>query len=538
MSAWSNWVGKFCFIAALAVPMALSGASLPVSAQDQQDQQQPQQQSLTQQELAQLVAPIALYPDALLAQVLTASTYPLEVAMAARWSEKNPDLKGAALEDAMQKEPWDPSVKGLTSVPQVLAMMNDKLDWTQQLGEAFLAQPDDIQNAVQALRARADEAGNLKSSKEQRVRRVAAPPSTGYVGPPEYIVIEPVEPDYVYVPVYDPVVVYGADYWPPAYVPFFWYPRWWTVGPVIGFGAAAFVGPALWYHYNWGNRGYAAVQTNTALYSRFNRVNVTGGGQFQNWRFDAAHRANVPFKNTNLQRQFGNVGTRGVQGVQTGQGQIEQQRQQQQQQQRQQQQQQQPAAATTARNASSSSNVSSSSNSSSNSSNARNASSSNISNSNSSSSSSSSSSSNSSNSSNARTPAAATAATAASSSNSSSSNSSNAARSNASSSTQQQQQQQAAAAAAATQQQQQTPTAATAAAGTSAAVAATSAARETAALRRPTAASLPTVISYFCLTRFVQCSAGPWVFVATDQGCDVRYWHIADIDLCAAHVCF
>jgi hypothetical protein len=319
---------------------------LPVLAQGQQDQQQPQQQPqsqmqpqqqpLTEQELAQLVAPIALYPDALLAQVLTASTYPLEVTLAARWAEKNPNLKGPALEEAMQKEPWDPSVKGLTSVPQVLAMMNDKLDWTQQLGEAFLAQPDDIQNAVQALRAKADEAGNLKSSKEQRVRRVAATPSPSYVGPPEYIVIEPVEPDYVYVPVYDPVVVYGAGYWPPAYAPFFWYPRWWTVGPVIGFAAAAFVGPALWYHYNWGNRGYAAIQTNNVLYSRFNRVSVTGGGQFQNWRFDAAHRANVPFKNTNLQQRFGNVGARSVQGVQTGKGQIEQQRlQQMQQQQRQ-----------------------------------------------------------------------------------------------------------------------------------------------------------------------------------------------------------
>jgi len=346
MSAWSNWVGKFCCITALAVPIALSGASLPVLAQDQQGQpqpqQQPQQQPLTQQQVQQLVAPIALYPDALLAQVLTASTYPLEVTMAARWSEKNPDLKGAALEDAMQKEPWDPSVKGLTSVPQVLAMMNDKLEWTQQLGEAFLAQPDDIQNAIQALRAKADAAGNLKSSKEQRVRRVAATPSPGYIGPPEYIVIEPVEPDYVYVPVYDPVVVYGADYWPPTYTPFFWYPRWWTVGPVIGFAtAAAFVGPALWYHYNWGYRGYGAIQTNTALYSRFNRVNVTGGGQFQNWRFDAAHRANVPFRNTDLQRQFGNVGTRGVQGVQTGKGQIEQQQMQQQRQPRLQQQQRQ-----------------------------------------------------------------------------------------------------------------------------------------------------------------------------------------------------
>jgi Protein of unknown function (DUF3300) len=275
----------------------------------------------TQQQVQQLVAPIALYPDALLAQVLTASTYPLEVTLAARWAEKNLNLKGAALEEAMQKEPWDPSVKGLTSVPQVLAMMNEKLDWTQQLGEAFLAQPDDIQNAVQALRAKADAAGNLKSSKEQRVRRVAATPSPDYVGPPEYIVIEPVEPDYVYVPVYDPVVVYGAGYWPPAYTPFYWYPRWWTVGPVIGFAtAAAFVGPALWYRYNWGYRGYGAIQTNTVLYSKFNRVNVTGGRQFQNWKFDAAHRANVPFKNTNLQRQFGGVSAKGVQGMQTGTG--------------------------------------------------------------------------------------------------------------------------------------------------------------------------------------------------------------------------
>jgi Protein of unknown function (DUF3300) len=326
MSASSKRISRYCILA-LAAPMVLSVSSLPVSAQDQQgqpqpqQQQQPQQQALTQQQVQQLVAPIALYPDALLAQVLTASTYPLEVTLAARWAEKNPNLKGAALEDAMQKESWDPSVKGLTSVPQVLAMMNDKLDWTQQLGEAFLAQPDDVQNAVQALRAKADEAGNLKSSKEQKVRRVAAPSSPGYVGPPEYIVIEPVEPDYVYVPVYDPVVVYGAGYWPPAYAPFYWYPRWWTVGPVIGFAtAAAFVGPALWYRYNWGYRGYGAIQTNNVLYSKFNRVNVTGGGQFQNWKFDAAHRANVPFKNTNLQQQFGSVSTKGVQGTQTGTG--------------------------------------------------------------------------------------------------------------------------------------------------------------------------------------------------------------------------
>ena len=174
----------------------------------------------------------------------------------------------------MQKQPWDPSVKGLTSVPQVLAMMNDKLDWTQQLGEAFLAQPDDVQRAIQALRDKAEAAGNLKSSKEQRVRRVAATPSPGYVGPPAYIVIEPIEPDYIYVPVYDPMVVFGVGFWSPEYVPFFWYPPWWTVGPAFGFGPAFFVGPALWCHYNWGYGGFAAIQVNSVLYSKFNKVTL------------------------------------------------------------------------------------------------------------------------------------------------------------------------------------------------------------------------------------------------------------------------
>jgi hypothetical protein len=138
------------------------------------------------------------------------------------------------------------------------------------------------------------------------------------VGPPEYIVIEPVEPDYIYVPVYDPVVVYGPGYWSPAYVPFFWYPPWWTVGPAFGFGAALFVGPALWYHYNWGYGGFAAIQTNTVLYSQFNKVNISGGGQFQNWKFDPAHHGGVQFKNAKLQQHFGTPGGKNFQGIQTG----------------------------------------------------------------------------------------------------------------------------------------------------------------------------------------------------------------------------
>jgi uncharacterized protein DUF3300 len=320
MSAWSVRARRHCLMV-LAAPIVLSAVSLPALAQGQPPEQQQAQPApqLTQQQLQQLLAPVALYPDALLAQVLTASTYPLEVTMAARWSEKNPNLKGPALEDAMQKESWDPSVKGLASVPQVLAMMNDKLEWTTQLGEAFLAQPNDVQTAIQTLRKQAEAAGNLKSSKEQKVSRMAAPASTGYAGPPEYIVIEPVEPDYIYVPVYDPVVIYGAGYWSPAYAPFFWYPRWWTVGPIFGFATAAFVGPALWYHYKWGYGGYAAIQTNPVLYSKFNKVNVNTV-QAQNWKFNPAHRGNVPFKNTNLQKQFSNVNAKGAPGIQTGKG--------------------------------------------------------------------------------------------------------------------------------------------------------------------------------------------------------------------------
>ncbi|HLQ90885.1 MAG TPA: DUF3300 domain-containing protein, partial [Xanthobacteraceae bacterium] len=133
-------------------------AYLPARAQQGQEQQQPAEQ-LSPAQLDQLVAPIALYPDNLLGQILSASTYPLEVVMAARWSAGNAQVTGQALENAMQSQPWDPSVKALAAVPQALKMMSEKLEWCQQLGEAYLSQPDDIAAAVQRLRARADASG-------------------------------------------------------------------------------------------------------------------------------------------------------------------------------------------------------------------------------------------------------------------------------------------------------------------------------------------------------------------------------------------
>src|SRR5215510_12987692 len=145
------------------------------------------------EELEAIVAPVALYPDALLAQVLMASTYPLEIVEAARWSKANPGLKDQALQDALQKQTWDASVKALVGFPQVLQQMNDKLDMTQKLGDAFLAQPKDVTDAVQRLRAKAMAAGNLKSGKEVTY-------TSQKEGDQTIIIIETAQPEVVYVP--------------------------------------------------------------------------------------------------------------------------------------------------------------------------------------------------------------------------------------------------------------------------------------------------------------------------------------------------
>ena len=172
--------------------------SLPAGATSQ-----PAVKSFSQQELDQLLAPIALYPDALLAQMFMASTYPLEVVEADRWAKANPTVKGKALEDAMAKKSWDPAVKSLTAVPQVLQQMSDKLEWTQKMGDAFLAQQSDVMDTVQSLRAKAAANGNLKTTEQQVVKTETQDNQTIYV-------VESAKPEVVYVPTYSPTVVYGA----------------------------------------------------------------------------------------------------------------------------------------------------------------------------------------------------------------------------------------------------------------------------------------------------------------------------------------
>ena len=247
--------------------------------------------TFSQEELDQLLAPVALYPDALLAQVLMAATYPLDIVAADRWVKANPGLKDKALEDALQQQPWDPSVKSLVVFPQVLAMMSEKLDWTQKLGDAFLAQQKDVLATAQALRAKAVQQGSLKDSKEQKVTTEVENNTT-------VIKIEPTNPEVVYVPTYNPTVVYGA--WPyPAYPPYYYYPPGYVAGgALLGFTAGVIVGGALWGNCNWG-RG--DVNVNVNRYNNFNRTNISNG----NWQHNANRRGAVPYRDQNVARQYG-----------------------------------------------------------------------------------------------------------------------------------------------------------------------------------------------------------------------------------------
>jgi hypothetical protein len=245
-------------------------------------------------ELEQLVAPIALYPDSLVAQILMASTYPLEVVEAARWSKANSSLKGKALEDALQQQDWDASVKSLTAFPQVLAQMNEKLDVTQKLGDAFLAQQKEVLDAVQRLRAKADAAGNLKSGKEQTV-------SKAQEGGTTIIKIEPTDPQTVYVPTYSPAV-YGA--WPyPAYPPYYYpYP---PGAGLFAFGVGLAIGGALWGGVGWGGGN---VNVNVNKYNNFNKTNISNG----NWNHAAEHRKGAGYRDSASQQKFGGRQSQGA----------------------------------------------------------------------------------------------------------------------------------------------------------------------------------------------------------------------------------
>jgi hypothetical protein len=271
--------------AALLVAVLVLAAGFPVRAQAPAP---PERAPYTQDELDQLLAPIALYPDDLLAQVLMAATYPLEVVQAARFVQQNPSLAGDALDDAVAQRNWDPSVQSLTAFPQVLAMMDENLEWTERLGDAFLADEQRVMDTVQRLRQRAEAAGNLRSTPQQVVT-VA----------PDVIVIQPAQPDVIYVPVYDPLVVYGP-WWAPAYPPWFWYPPpiyGYPIGPVFGIGVVFGIGHVV-SHHHWGWARPDWHRHRIDIHARDNRFWNHPGRRpppSETWQHSPEHRRGVAY---------------------------------------------------------------------------------------------------------------------------------------------------------------------------------------------------------------------------------------------------
>jgi hypothetical protein len=251
-------------------------------------------QTLKPEELDQLVAPIALYPDTLLSQVLIASTYPLEVVEAERWAKQNKNLKGDPLKKAVDQKKWDDSIKALAATPDVLGMMSEQLDWTQKLGDAVLAQQPDVMDAIQRLRQKAQANDKLKTTKQQKV-------TTTTQNNRQYIAIEPTEPNTVYVPYYDPAVVYGA--WPyAAYPPYYFGAPGYIAGGLLATGLAFGAGYAVgawasggsWWggNVNWSN----------------NNININNDidiNKRQNWQHNVEHRHGVRYNNDSVKQKFG-----------------------------------------------------------------------------------------------------------------------------------------------------------------------------------------------------------------------------------------
>src|SRR5882672_8448118 len=280
----------------MTIPVAVSAQTAdnppaPSSPAQPASQPPPPVELLKPEQLEALVAPIALYPDELLANVLAASTYPLEVVQADRWLKARKTLKGDALKKEVEKQSWDDSVKALASTADVFSMMSDKIDWTKNLGDAVLAQQPDVMDAIQRLRTKAYDNKKLVTTKQQKV-------SVKTQESKQVVVIEPAEPGTMYVPYYEPAAVYGD--WPYAEYPpyYFGYPSYIGAGVIaagLAFGTAWAIG--RWGNYwgggcNWGNRN---------VYINHRTTNIGNG-----WQHNAAHRQGVRYNNANVQQRFGN----------------------------------------------------------------------------------------------------------------------------------------------------------------------------------------------------------------------------------------
>jgi len=245
------------------------------------------------EQLSQMLAPVALYPDSLLAQILMASTYPLEVVQADRWLQDpvNAALRGDELQAALDQQSWDPSIKSLVEFPRILRMMDQNLDWTERLGDAFLADQAAVMDSVQHLRRLARTAGKLQTTPQQVV-----------TASDEAITIEPVSPQIVYVPVYDPSVVYGVWGWP-GYPPYY-FPGFYDGVMFDGFGFGWFGVPIFapfwgWDSWDWGRH---RIRVDPGRFAALNRNHASIGGD--SWRHDSFHRRGVPYADAATSDRF------------------------------------------------------------------------------------------------------------------------------------------------------------------------------------------------------------------------------------------
>lgn len=297
---WRFWRALLCCL--LCVPLLCAGAA---SAQGSQ-------KVYNNQQLDQMLAPVALYPDALLSQILMACTYPGDVADAAAWSASNPKAQGDAAVKQVSSQPWDPSVQSLVAFPQVLAQMKQHADWVQNVGDAFLAQPDDVMASIQRLRAQAQKAGNLKSTDQQKVVVQQAPAGSAST---TVIQIEPTNPQVVYVPAYNPTVVYGTwaypsyppTYWPPP--PGYAYPVATGLAAGLAFGAGVAIADSLWGGFDWGHND---VNINVNRYNNINVNNRISGNGNVSWNHNPANRRGTPYRDPASRQRYG----QGVAGAQ------------------------------------------------------------------------------------------------------------------------------------------------------------------------------------------------------------------------------
>ena len=258
---------------------------------------------LSGDQLEALVAPIALYPDPLLAQCLVASTYPLDIVAAQQWQAKNSTLKGDALTKAAEQQPWDPSVQALVSLPDALKVMSENIQWTTQLGDAFLGQESQVMDAVQRLRVKAKDGGKLASSEQQKVE-------TKVVEEKTIIEIQPASTEVVYVPTYSPSVIWGPMYYPypPLYYPPYYGGAWlgYGVGIAIGIGISGGWGWGC----GWGGNNTININNNNNYVNHHNRQNNINRSGNSNWQHNAQQRGGAPYKDRATANKYGG-GARG-----------------------------------------------------------------------------------------------------------------------------------------------------------------------------------------------------------------------------------